>query len=97
MKKLFLIVALGFILSGCETYSVGGTRHVSDNVRVSVGIYSGYYYPHDYYYGHHYYPYGHHYYYRPRHYQPRPRHHHQPKRHHSPRHRSDRDRRNHRK
>ncbi len=101
MKNLFLIVVLGLILSGCETYSVGGTRYVSDNVRVSVGIHSGYYYPYSHYYGHYYPYYGHYYpyyghYYQPRHYQPRPRHH-QPKRHHSPRNRADRDHRNHRK
>lgn len=100
MKNLFLIAVLGLILSGCETYSATGTSHVSDNVRVSVGIQSGYYHPYypHHYYGHYYYYrpyyYGHHYY-QPRHYQPRPKHH-SPK-HHSPKHHSDRNRRHHRK
>ena len=58
MKNLLIILSL-FILAGCETYSVGGTR-ISDNVRVSIGVHSGYY-SHPYYrYPYYHHPYYHH-------------------------------------
>lgn len=48
MKKLLVIITSLFVLAGCETYSVGGTVRPVDNVRVSVGVHTGYYQPYYY-------------------------------------------------
>ncbi len=50
MFKTLLVVGVLLLLAGCETYSVGGTVRPASNVRVSVGIHSGYYDPYPYYY-----------------------------------------------
>ncbi len=91
MRIIFVVAAL-FLLSGCETYSVGGAIP-ADNVRVHVGVTTGYY---------------DHYYYRPRpvvihRHVHRPvvvhRHVHRDRHHHRRHHRHDRrhDRRDHRR
>lgn len=48
MKKLLIILASLFVLAGCETYSATTTVPVDRNVRVSVGVHSGYYDPYYY-------------------------------------------------
>lgn len=47
MRIVLVLVALLF-LAGCETYSAVGTVPVDRNVRVSVGVHSGYYNPYYY-------------------------------------------------